>query len=73
MNLVSEGECPSHVLVIYRHRFFKLSLYHENKLLNASEFYNQLESIFNRYITQPYGIGIGALTADYRDSWATVR
>jgi carnitine O-octanoyltransferase len=69
---VSEGECPTHLIVMYKYRFFKMDIIHENKMLTITEFYNQFESIMNKYGNMPNGIGIGALTADYRDDWARV-
>lgn len=70
---VREGDCPDHLLVMYKYRFFKLNIHHNNILLSITEFYNQLKSIVKRYSAKPYGVGIGALTADYRDNWAKNR
>ncbi len=69
---MEQGECPTHLIVMYKFRFFKLSIYHESKMLSITEFYNQLESIVKRYANEPYGVGIGALTGDHRDDWARV-
>jgi len=44
----------------------------DGKILNISEFYRQLEKIVNNKDNQLFGVGIGALTADYRDNWARV-
>lgn len=65
-----EGPCPTHALVIYKYRFFKLETYHNNQRLNATELYRQLEKIAK---TKTFGPGIGALTADTRDHWAKNR
>lgn len=70
--IVREGDCPSHLIVMYKYRFFKLNIHHENKLLSITEFYNQFESIVNRFSDKSNGVGIGALTAGYRDDWARV-
>ena len=39
------AECPTHLIVIYKYRFFKMNITHENKLLSITEFYNQIETI----------------------------
>jgi len=44
----------------------------DGKILNISEFYRQLEKIVSNKENQSFGVGIGALTADYRDNWAKV-
>ena len=69
---MNEGDCPTHLIVMFKFRFFKLNIYHENKMLSITEFYNQLESIVKRCEHEPYGIGVGALTGDHRDDWARV-
>jgi len=43
----------------------------QETLLNIGELYEQLKSISS--MAKHDGIGIGALTADYRDDWAKVR
>ena len=55
---------------MYKYRFYQIETRHNNKLLNITEFYKQLEKILN--IKQCYGVGIGALTADNRNDWANV-
>jgi hypothetical protein len=44
---------------------------YKETLLNINELYEQLKSIRN--MAKHDGIGIGALTADYRDDWTKVR
>ena len=67
----NEGVCPTHLIIIYKQRFFKIDAFNkENRLLNIAEFYEQLKMITQKFATD--GIGIGALTADYRDDWANV-
>lgn len=71
--IVNEGTCPTHFVVMFKNRFFKIDAYHrDNTLLNISELYSQLRSIKNEYKTKSSGIGIGSLTADNRDTWAEV-
>ena len=70
----NEGTCPTHLLLMYRNRFFKINAFHrDNTLVNISEFYSQISGIINKYQTIALGIGIGALTADNRDAWAKVK
>ena len=58
-------------MVLYKNRFFKVDAFHEDdKLLNISELYHQFKKITEMCKTD--GIGIGALTADYRDDWTDV-
>ncbi len=69
----NEGNCPTHVVVIYKNRFFQVNAYAEDRetLYNINELYEQLKYITN--MAKHDGVGIGALTADYRDDWANVR
>lgn len=58
---------------MFRNRFFKLDGYDLNKNpLRISDFYELLSWIINEYSSKPYGIGLGALTADRRDNWTEV-
>ena len=57
---------------MYKYRFYRLETYHQGKQLNITEFYRQLEKIVTIGESQSFGVGIGALTADNRDSWAKV-
>jgi hypothetical protein len=59
---------------LYKNRFFKVEAYHSDKktLLNVSELYKVINSIVQNYANESHGIGVGALTADNRDSWAKV-
>lgn len=58
---------------MYKYRFYRLETYHQGKQLNITEFYKQLEKIVAIGDSKAFGVGIGALTADNRDSWAQVR
>ena len=67
----NEGLCPTHFIVIYKCRFFKIDAFNkENRLLTIGEVYEILKMISNK--VKSAGIGIGALTGDYRDDWAKV-
>ena len=57
---------------MYKYRFYRLETYHEGKILNITEFYKQLEKIVANKKNETYGVGIGALSADYRADWAKV-
>jgi carnitine O-acetyltransferase len=67
------SECPTHMIVMYKYRFYRLETYHQGQPLNITEFYKQLEKIVACGNDKSFGVGIGALTADYRDDWARVR
>lgn len=66
------NECPTHLIVMYKYRFYRLETYHQGKQLNITELYRQLEKIVANGDKKAFGVGIGALTADKRDSWAKV-
>lgn len=69
----NEGDCPTHIIIMFKNRFFKLDAFSpDRKPLDMNEFYHQLKSILDDYENKPHGIGIGALTADRRESWAQV-
>jgi hypothetical protein len=59
-------------LVIFKNRFYIFDAYRQinGSLLNPHEIYRILNQITQH--TKP-GVGIGALTADYRDNWAQLR
>jgi carnitine O-acetyltransferase len=67
-----EGSCPTHLIVMYGNRFYKLDIYHNDGLLTIGELYHQLNRIVKEN-NKPKGLGVGALTADQRDTWAEVR
>ena len=68
---VNEGVCPTHFIVIYKSRFFKVDAFNkEGRLLNPAEMYDLLKVITSS--VKNAGVGIGALTADHRDDWAQV-
>lgn len=66
-------DCPSHIIVMYRYRFYRIESHHEGKRLNLTEFYKQLEKVYSYGNNQSFGVGIGALSADYRNDWAKNR
>lgn len=49
-------------------------MYHpiSKNLLNPSEIYEKLNNLVQTHDSEGPGVGIGALTADYRDNWAQV-
>ena len=75
MRTDSEGDCSTNVTVIYRHRFFLLDVYHpaDKTLLNISEIYDKINKLMIDNSSREYGVGLGALTSDHRDTWADVR
>jgi len=52
----NEGSCPTHIIVIYKCRFFKINAFNKmNVPLNIAEFYELLKAITKNAITE--GIG----------------
>jgi hypothetical protein len=72
--LVNEGSCDTHFIVLYKYRIYKINAYHpvSENLLNVSEIYQILNNLVQKYSSEGDGVGIGGLTADYRDDWAQV-
>jgi hypothetical protein len=70
----NESQCPKHIIVSFKNRFFSLNVYHpsDNNLLNVTELYIILENFIKKYEKEECEIGIGALTGDERDVWANV-
>lgn len=70
----SEGETPSHVVVLCRGRIFSVGvLGPDGEVLTPPEIHNQLQHIKNTCDKEPPGPAIGALTGDNRTSWAELR
>jgi carnitine O-octanoyltransferase len=67
-----EGHCSTQLVIMYHNNFFVFDAFQDNELLNPHEVYHQLAKIKTKY-NKTYGVGIGALTADYRDDWARNR
>uniref|UniRef100_A0A8D0HQR9 Peroxisomal carnitine O-octanoyltransferase n=2 Tax=Sphenodon punctatus TaxID=8508 RepID=A0A8D0HQR9_SPHPU len=69
----SEGECPSHLIVLCRGRFFAFDAVHDGHILSPPEIYRQLAYIQKRCHNEPDGPGLAALTSDERTLWAKTR
>ncbi|XP_055588371.1 peroxisomal carnitine O-octanoyltransferase [Uranotaenia lowii] len=70
-----EGECPSHLLVIYDGRIFKLNGLHENgEILSPQEFLLMLQQIQQKVDSERAShSGVPLLTNDDRTTWARNR
>eukprot|EP00835_Amoeboradix_gromovi_P005849 NODE_598_length_6262_cov_0.141652.p2 type:complete len:481 gc:universal NODE_598_length_6262_cov_0.141652:540-1982(+) len=62
----------SHVVVLYKHSFYKISTIINNVLLSSAEIEQQLNHIVLNH-DGTLGLGIGALTSSHRDKWADIR
>ncbi|XP_028672955.2 peroxisomal carnitine O-octanoyltransferase [Erpetoichthys calabaricus] len=69
----SEGDCPSHLVVMCRGRIFTFDTMHEGHLLSPPELRRQLAYIRQRCDTGPRGVGVSALTTEERTRWAKTR
>ncbi|XP_061441604.1 peroxisomal carnitine O-octanoyltransferase isoform X2 [Rhineura floridana] len=69
----SEGECPSHLVVLCRGRVFAFDAVHDGYILSPPEIFRQLSYIKKRCHNEPEGPGLAALTSQERTSWAKTR
>ncbi|XP_006031764.1 peroxisomal carnitine O-octanoyltransferase isoform X1 [Alligator sinensis] len=69
----SEGECPSHIIVMCRGRIFAFDAVYEGRMLSPSEIFRQFAYIQKRCHNEPNGPGLGALTSNERTKWAEAR
>uniref|UniRef100_A0A8C0J1V5 Peroxisomal carnitine O-octanoyltransferase n=1 Tax=Chelonoidis abingdonii TaxID=106734 RepID=A0A8C0J1V5_CHEAB len=69
----SEGECPSHLIVLCRGRVFAFDAVHEGHILSPPEIFRQLAYIQKRCHNEPDGPGLAALTSGERTQWAETR
>ncbi|NXI63064.1 OCTC octanoyltransferase, partial [Anseranas semipalmata] len=70
---VTEGECPSHLVVLCRGRVFAFDAIHEDNMLTPPEISRQLTYIQKRCHSEPDGPGLAALTSNERTKWAEIR
>ncbi|XP_053119935.1 peroxisomal carnitine O-octanoyltransferase isoform X2 [Hemicordylus capensis] len=69
----SEGECPSHLVVLCRGRIFEFDAVHDGHMLSPPEIFRQLAYIQTRCQHEPEGPGLAALTSEERTQWAKTR
>ncbi|KAH0627482.1 hypothetical protein JD844_003231 [Phrynosoma platyrhinos] len=69
----SEGECPSHLVVLCRGRIFAFDTVHDGHILTPPEISRQLYYIQKRCHSEPEGPGLAALTSEERTPWAKAR
>lgn len=66
-----------HIVVLHKGCYYKVLIYHKNRLLNACEIQHQLESIVNKaesYLAWSHGEKhLASLTALNRTKWAEIR
>ncbi|NWS60128.1 OCTC octanoyltransferase, partial [Chunga burmeisteri] len=69
----TEGECPSHLIVLCRGRVFAFDAIHEGNMVTPPEIFRQLTYIQKRCHGEPDGPGLAALTSNERTKWAELR
>ncbi|KAM9387715.1 peroxisomal carnitine O-octanoyltransferase [Phaethornis superciliosus] len=69
----TEGECPSHLIVLSRGRVFAFDVIHEGSMVTTPEILRQLAYIQKRCHSEPDGPGLAALTSNERTKWAELR
>ncbi|XP_074904650.1 peroxisomal carnitine O-octanoyltransferase isoform X1 [Buteo buteo] len=69
----TEGECPSHLIVLCRGRVFAFDAIHEGSMVTPPEIFRQLAYIQKRCHSEPDGPGLAALTSSERTKWAELR
>ncbi|XP_054903584.1 peroxisomal carnitine O-octanoyltransferase isoform X3 [Poeciliopsis prolifica] len=70
---VSEGPCPSHLVVMCRGRIFTFDALFDGQILSPPELLRQLIFVKERCEGEPEGDGVAALTSDERTRWAKAR
>lgn len=69
----TEGECPSHLVVLCRGRVFAFDAIHEGSMLTPPEIFRQLTHIQETCLSEPDGPGLAVLTSSERTKWAELR
>ncbi|NWS66698.1 OCTC octanoyltransferase, partial [Crotophaga sulcirostris] len=69
----TEGECPSHLIVLCRGRVFSFDAIHEGNMVTPPEIFRQLTYIQRTCHSEPDGPGLAALTSNERTIWAELR
>ena len=70
----NEGSVPTHAIVLRNgHVFLYYALQGDNSVKSPKEIEADLREIKAQADNQPSGPGVGALTCDKRDAWATNR
>ncbi|KAM9574576.1 peroxisomal carnitine O-octanoyltransferase [Guaruba guarouba] len=69
----TEGECPSHLVVLCRGRVFAFDAIHEGSMLTPPEIFRQLTHIQKTCHSEPDGPGLAAFTSSERTKWAELR
>lgn len=69
----SEGQCPSHLVVLCRGRIFKFDAVCDGEILTPPEILRQLTYVKEYCEGKPRGEGVSALTSEERTRWANAR
>nr|XP_023700311.1 peroxisomal carnitine O-octanoyltransferase [Paramormyrops kingsleyae] len=69
----SEGQCPSHLVVMCRGRIFAFDVVYDGHILTPPELLRQLSYIKEMCDKEPEGEGVSALTTEERTRWAKAR
>lgn len=69
----SEGECPSHLVVMCRGRIFSFDAVYNGEILTPPELFRQLRFITEQCEGREEGAGVSALTSQERTLWAKAR
>ncbi|NWH71350.1 OCTC octanoyltransferase, partial [Piaya cayana] len=69
----TEGECPTHLIVLCRGRVFSFDTIHEGNMMTPPEIFRQLAYIQKICHSEPDGPGVAALTSSERTVWAKLR
>lgn len=71
--LDEEGQCPHHIVVMCRGRFFSFAILDESRqLITVPEIERQLQHIRSKCDREAERPSIGPLTVDNRTTWAKV-
>lgn len=70
---VSEGPCPSHLVVICRGRIFTFEGVCNGEILTPPELFRQLSYVKAQCEDRAEGAGVAALTSEERTQWAKAR
>ena len=66
----NEGECATHITVICRGRMFNMDVVDaQGEVRTVPELRHDIKLIHDQCHNQPYGLSLGALTTERRDTW----
>lgn len=71
--LKSEGECPSHIVVIGNGKIFYFDVIYDEKLMSPQELHHTLSIIYGKINDENNSMKIPILTSDDRNMWSKNR